>query len=124
MIPSLQTAKLATGGTIPPLSARTNTNTENQSQSQNNGDRNRNGSQNHSESRKEGQSDAYELTDLNAPNHTTDFEAREARRLAKRVEKLARREDEFEMKFSHSIQFNAVPDWSSHYIAYSNLKKL
>ena len=29
-----------------------------------------------------------------------------------------------EMKFSHSIQFNAVPDWSSHYIAYSNLKKL
>ncbi|KAI4215725.1 MAG: hypothetical protein LQ351_001712, partial [Letrouitia transgressa] len=26
--------------------------------------------------------------------------------------------------FSHSIQFNAVPDWSSHYIAYSNLKKL
>jgi SPX domain protein involved in polyphosphate accumulation len=29
-----------------------------------------------------------------------------------------------DMKFSHSIQFNAVPDWSSHYIAYSNLKKL
>ena len=29
-----------------------------------------------------------------------------------------------EMKFSHSVQFNAVPDWSSHYIAYSNLKKL
>ncbi|KAJ9152288.1 SPX-domain-containing protein [Coniochaeta hoffmannii] len=28
------------------------------------------------------------------------------------------------MKFSHSIQFNAVPDWSSHYIAYSNLKKI
>jgi phosphate transporter len=28
------------------------------------------------------------------------------------------------MKFSHSIQFNAVPDWSNHYIAYSNLKKL
>ncbi|PNH43924.1 hypothetical protein VD0004_g3664 [Verticillium dahliae] len=28
------------------------------------------------------------------------------------------------MKFSHSIQFNAVPDWSSHYVAYSNLKKL
>lgn len=31
---------------------------------------------------------------------------------------------EREMKFSHSIQFNAVPDWSSNYIAYSNLKKL
>ncbi|RKF57917.1 putative transporter C3B8.04c [Golovinomyces cichoracearum] len=28
------------------------------------------------------------------------------------------------MKFSHSIQFNAVPDWSSNYLAYSNLKKL
>ena len=28
------------------------------------------------------------------------------------------------MKFSHSLQFNAVPEWSSHYIAYSNLKKL
>ncbi|KAF1808631.1 plasma membrane phosphate transporter-like protein Pho87 [Eremomyces bilateralis CBS 781.70] len=28
------------------------------------------------------------------------------------------------MKFSHSLQFNAVPDWSSQYIAYSNLKKL
>ncbi|KAL8962555.1 MAG: hypothetical protein Q9183_005140, partial [Haloplaca sp. 2 TL-2023] len=28
------------------------------------------------------------------------------------------------MKFSHSIQFNAVPEWSSNYINYSNLKKL
>ncbi|KAI9754618.1 MAG: low-affinity phosphate transporter [Lichina confinis] len=28
------------------------------------------------------------------------------------------------MKFSRSIQFNAVPDWSDHYLAYSNLKKL
>ncbi|KAF1978244.1 plasma membrane phosphate transporter-like protein Pho87 [Bimuria novae-zelandiae CBS 107.79] len=28
------------------------------------------------------------------------------------------------MKFSHSLQFNAVPDWSNHYISYSNLKKL
>ncbi|KAK4954721.1 low-affinity phosphate transporter [Elasticomyces elasticus] len=28
------------------------------------------------------------------------------------------------MKFSHSLQFNAVPDWSSNYISYSNLKKL
>ncbi len=31
---------------------------------------------------------------------------------------------EDDMKFSHSIQFNAVPEWSSHYISYSNLKKL
>ncbi|AAS52209.2 ADR289Cp [Eremothecium gossypii ATCC 10895] len=28
------------------------------------------------------------------------------------------------MKFSHSLQFNAVPEWSSKYIAYSQLKKL
>ena len=28
------------------------------------------------------------------------------------------------MKFSHGVQFNAVPEWSSHYINYSNLKKL
>lgn len=28
------------------------------------------------------------------------------------------------MKFSHSLQFNSVPDWSAHYIAYDNLKKL
>jgi SPX domain len=32
--------------------------------------------------------------------------------------------DPVNMKFSHSIQFNAIPDWSSHYIAYDNLKKL
>ncbi|KAI9295894.1 SPX-domain-containing protein [Neoconidiobolus thromboides FSU 785] len=28
------------------------------------------------------------------------------------------------MKFSHTVQFNAVPEWRNHYIAYSNLKKL
>ncbi|GMF03755.1 unnamed protein product [[Candida] boidinii] len=27
------------------------------------------------------------------------------------------------MKFSHSLQFNSVPEWSSKYIAYSTLKK-
>ena len=31
---------------------------------------------------------------------------------------------ELKMKFSHSLQFNAVSDWSAYYIAYSNLKKL
>ena len=41
-----------------------------------------------------------------------------------RREKLLALLDGDDMKFSHSIQFNAVPDWSSHYIAYSNLKKL
>ncbi|RJE25138.1 phosphate transporter [Aspergillus sclerotialis] len=34
------------------------------------------------------------------------------------------KEEEPKMKFSHSLQFNAVPDWSAYYIAYSNLKKL
>lgn len=42
----------------------------------------------------------------------------------KREEKLRRLLEDIEMKFSHSIQFNAVPDWSSNYISYSNLKKL
>lgn len=28
------------------------------------------------------------------------------------------------MKFSHSLQFNAVPEWSTKYISYSTLKKL
>ncbi|KAL5359656.1 SPX domain-containing protein [Aspergillus floccosus] len=41
------------------------------------------------------------------------------RRRAKR-----HRDVDAKMKFSHSIQFNAVPEWSSYYIAYSNLKKL
>lgn len=27
------------------------------------------------------------------------------------------------MKFSHSLQFNSVPDWADKYLAYSNLKK-
>lgn len=27
------------------------------------------------------------------------------------------------MKFSHSLQFNSVPDWADKYVAYSNLKK-
>jgi hypothetical protein len=47
-----------------------------------------------------------------------------ARRSDKRLHKLERLAEQEEMKFSHSIQFNAVPDWSGNYIAYSNLKKL
>jgi phosphate transporter len=47
--------------------------------------------------------------------------AREEDNTLDRVRRLAEKEA---MKFSHSIQFNAVPDWSSHYISYSNLKKL
>jgi hypothetical protein len=49
---------------------------------------------------------------------------KEAARAKRRREKFERLLDEEAMKFSHSIQFNAVPDWSSNYIAYSNLKKL
>ncbi|KAH8700477.1 putative plasma membrane phosphate transporter Pho87 [Talaromyces proteolyticus] len=47
---------------------------------------------------------------------------------AKALEKLGHENtpvyDPANMKFSHSIQFNAVPDWSAYYIAYDNLKKL
>lgn len=48
----------------------------------------------------------------------------EKRRAQKQERKRSRIRKREEMKFSHSIQFNAVPDWSSHYISYSNLKKL
>ena len=50
--------------------------------------------------------------------------SREARRAEKRLQKLRLLAEREEMKFSHSIQFNAVPDWSNNYISYSNLKKL
>lgn len=58
--------------------------------------------------------------------HTTtqQEEDRQRRRDEKRQCKLRKILAREEMKFSHSIQFNAVPDWSSHYISYSNLKKL
>lgn len=46
-----------------------------------------------------------------------------SRRAQKRLFKLQRLEQAEDMKFSHSVQFNAVPDWASNYIAYSNLKK-
>lgn len=66
----------------------------------------------------------YELVDYPDVDLRRAVEAEEARTVAKRAEKRRWLEDQDEMKFSHSIQFNAVPDWSSHYIAYSNLKKL
>ncbi|KAI1299916.1 SPX-domain-containing protein [Xylaria venustula] len=50
--------------------------------------------------------------------------SRAQRETAKRARKKRWLDEQDEMKFSHSVQFNAVPDWSSHYIAYSNLKKL
>lgn len=33
-------------------------------------------------------------------------------------------ENHFNMKFNHSLQFNAVPEWTTRYIDYSALKKL
>lgn len=51
-------------------------------------------------------------------------EKKETKRERKRREKLEWLREQDEMKFSHSLQFNSVPDWSGHYIAYSNLKKL
>ncbi|KAJ2901326.1 hypothetical protein MKZ38_001938 [Zalerion maritima] len=70
----------------------------------------------------------FELANYPPPHDArvdaTGATARERRRQEKRADKLKWLEEQDEMKFSHSIQFNAVPDWSSHYIAYSNLKKL
>ncbi|KAJ3495517.1 hypothetical protein NLG97_g3341 [Lecanicillium saksenae] len=65
--------------------------------------------------------DVIELLDYPEKNPQ---DPREQRRHEKRQTKRLWLEARDEMKFSHSIQFNAVPDWSSHYIAYSNLKKL
>lgn len=77
---------------------------------------------------------AFELHDLNttastatATTTTTTTTAATATATAARAQrrrlKLERLREADEMKFSHSLQFNAVPDWSNHYIAYSNLKK-
>jgi hypothetical protein len=67
----------------------------------------------------------FELPDSQYPYpKRSETSAREAQRERQRREKLEWLLQKAEMKFSHSLQFNAVPDWSSHYIAYSNLKKL
>jgi hypothetical protein len=68
--------------------------------------------------------DEFELVDYAGIQARQEAETKESQRQAKRAEKLCSLEEADEMKFSHSLQFNAVPDWSSHYIAYSNLKKL
>jgi hypothetical protein len=66
----------------------------------------------------------YELADYTGIEERQKKDSRYFEREAKRAEKIRELQEADEMKFSHSIQFNAVPDWSSHYIAYSNLKKL
>lgn len=68
---------------------------------------------------------AIELKDLTLQNSkASKADTRDKRREEKRERKLQQIREREEMKFSHSIQFNAVPDWTSHYISYSNLKKL
>jgi hypothetical protein len=66
---------------------------------------------------------AFELGELGTSAKREQRGARESKREHKRREKLEQLREADEMKFSHSLQFNAVPDWSNHYIAYSNLKK-
>lgn len=68
--------------------------------------------------------ESYELVEYPHEQKHETKETLSAYKTRKRAEKIARLDAADEMKFSHSIQFNAVPDWSSHYIAYSNLKKL
>ncbi|TDZ25311.1 putative transporter [Colletotrichum orbiculare MAFF 240422] len=68
--------------------------------------------------------ESFELADYKPITARKTAEDRGARREEKRLWKKRWLEEQDDMKFSHSIQFNAVPDWSSHYIAYSNLKKL
>lgn len=68
--------------------------------------------------------DIFELQELHKPTTDRQRAKRESNRERKRREKLEQLRAADEMKFSHSLQFNAVPDWSSHYISYSNLKKL
>ena len=66
----------------------------------------------------------FELQELARRGENSQPEYRaESTRARKRREKLEQLREADEMKFSHSLQFNAVPDWSNHYIAYSNLKK-
>lgn len=66
----------------------------------------------------------YELGNYAEVCARKDKRDREARQHEKRRDKTRHLDEWDEMKFSHSIQFNAVPDWSSQYLAYSNLKKL
>ncbi|KAG7067560.1 SPX domain-containing protein [Colletotrichum scovillei] len=70
------------------------------------------------------QAESYELADYKNISAQKAAKDLEARREEKKLWKRRWLDEQDDMKFSHSIQFNAVPDWSSHYIAYSNLKKL
>lgn len=66
---------------------------------------------------------AFELHELPREENSHPVRAQESKWERKRRTKLQQLREADEMKFSHSLQFNAVPDWSNHYVAYSNLKK-
>jgi hypothetical protein len=68
-------------------------------------------------------SQAIELQELHTSAEGPQRGAQGSTKERKRRKKLEQLREADEMKFSHSLQFNAVPDWSNHYIAYSNLKK-
>ena len=68
--------------------------------------------------------DPIELKTLAHHNSAPAVDDRHQRRWIKSKNKLGELHEQQAMKFSHSVQFNAVPDWSSYYIWYSNLKKL
>lgn len=67
-----------------------------------------------------------ELVDLvgSESAYCDDGRRREAARREKSQQKYRQILKREAMKFSHSVQFNSVPEWTSHYINYSNLKKL
>ncbi|KAJ5374108.1 Sodium/sulfate symporter [Penicillium concentricum] len=68
--------------------------------------------------------EGLELDELRPEGSPLRFWAEALRRRAHNASHGIVDPDSEKMKFSHSVQFNAVPDWSSNYIAYSNLKKL
>lgn len=68
--------------------------------------------------------DYIELHTLTRQGRDPLLDGREERHRLKSERKLRELDEREAMKFSHSVQFNAVPDWSSNYISYSNLKKL
>ncbi|MCJ1472080.1 low-affinity phosphate transporter [Lambiella insularis] len=68
--------------------------------------------------------DYIELQDFACQSSGPFLDEREERHRIKSERKLRELNEREAMKFSHSVQFNAVPDWSTYYISYSNLKKL
>ena len=79
----------------------------------------------HTPKRTHGEPEPVELAALDHYGHSKQsLSQQELRRLQKRLDKLESLAEQEEMKFSHSIKFNTVPEWSENYISYSNLKKL